>query len=261
MTSSIAIFIKQFQDFYKNAGVFLQFTIFPVMAFLMTYVVDIPDMPNDMQGAYFSNMFAGMFVGMTLVNVVAVAIAEDRGRNSLRFLLMAGVKSHEYLLGIGGVAFVCALATNSLFTIMMPGISLTQGLIMLASLMLGAIASVLIGAILGLSAKNEQAATSYSMAAGMFLGFGPMIANLSGNEAMEKIFRLFYTMNFVSENFDAPNIFQRLATTGINILVLSAAFAWVYGKQNKKTLRTQGDFGKIKSNRKAVGAMFIMVIR
>ena len=96
-----AIFIKQFQDILKNSGVMIQFLIFPLIAFLMTNVFDIgmPGMPD----SFFITMQAGMFVGMAVVSATASAIAEDREKNSLRFLLMAGVKSHQYLAGVGGV--------------------------------------------------------------------------------------------------------------------------------------------------------------
>ena len=254
MNSASAIFIKQFQDILKNSGVLIQFIIFPAMAFLMTHIVDIPDMPSDMQGAYFINMFAGMFIGMTLVSTVAIAIAEDREKNSLRFLLMAGVKSHEYLLGVGGVTLVCALVINSIFSIMMPDISYAQSLIMLASMMLGAIASIILGAILGMISMNEQTATSISMAAGSVLGFGPMIANLSGSETLEKAFRILYTMNFVNEDFRGAQIIERMGITIVNIMMLALAFAFVYRKQEPSIK------GGITLSKKVVAAMLVVAV-
>lgn len=230
MNSAIAIFIKQLQDILKNSGVLVQFVIFPGMAFMMTHVVELPDAPG-MSEAFFVNMFAGVFIGMTLIGTAAIAISEDREKNSLRFLLMAGVKSHEYLLGIGGVVFACALVVNVSFAIMTPDISMIQSLIMLASMMLGAVASIIFGAIIGMLSKNEQAATSVSMAAGSFLGFGPMIAAMSGNETLENLFRVFYTMNLVSDDFRTVDILQRIGIILANIMVLAFVFAWVYGKQ------------------------------
>jgi len=229
MNSACAIFIKQLQDILKNSGVLVQFVIFPFMAFLMTNVVDVgmPGMPE----SFFITMKAGMFVGMTLISTTATAIAEDREKNSLRFLLMAGVRSHEYLMGVGGVTLACALIICTLFAIMMPGASIIAMLIMLASLMLGAVASVLIGGTIGIISKNEQEATSLSMAAGMFLGFGPMIASISGNETLERIFRVFYTMNFIHDDVRTADAFQRFGIILANVIVFAAVFAWVYGKQ------------------------------
>jgi len=228
-TIATAIFIKQFQDIIKNPGVLVQFVIFPLMAFLMTHVVDI-GMPG-MPASFFITMNAGMFVGMGLIGAAATAIVEDRERNSLRFLLMAGVKSHEYLMGIGGAILALALVVCSVFAVMMPNASAIAMLVMLASLMLGAMASVLIGAITGLISRNEQEAVSISMVAGMLTGFGPMIANISGNDTLLRIFRVFYTMNFVHGDTGTSEALRSFGIILANVTVLAAAFAWVYGRQ------------------------------
>ena len=104
MRSAKAIFKKQLHDVRKNRMVLIQFIMLPMMAFVMTELVAKPaaDIPNSM----FVTMFAAMFVGMTPLMATASAIAEDRERKSLRFLVMAGVKPHEYLLGVGG--FYCS---------------------------------------------------------------------------------------------------------------------------------------------------------
>ena len=230
MTNSInAIFIKQFQDTLKNAGVLIQFIMMPSMAFLMTHIVNV-EMPGMPESAFIT-MFAGMFVGMGLLTATAGAIAEDREMNSLRFLMMAGVKSHEYLLGIGGVTLVLAFITNSVFTIMMPNASLLEMLTMLASLMLGSVASVFFGASIGLLSKNVQEAASVSSVAGLVIGFGPMIANLSGNATLERIFSILYTMNFVHGDLRTINALQSFAIIFANVLTFAVVFAWVYGKQ------------------------------
>ena len=229
MNSAGAIFIKQLQDLFKNADVLVQFVIFPGMAFLMTSVVDV-SMPG-MSESFFITVFAGMFVGMTLIGTTATAIAEDREKNALRFLLMAGVKSHEYLMGIGGVFLACALVVCAVFAAMMPGASILAMLIMLASLMLGATASVLIGGTIGIISKNGQAAISLSTAAGMLLGFGPMLANMSGNQTLERIFKVFYTMHFIHDDVRAADALRSIGVILANVLVFALVFAWVYAKQ------------------------------
>jgi len=226
VNSVAAIFVKQFQDIVKNPGVLVQFVMFPGMAFMMTNIVDMPGT----QDSFFIGIFAGVFVGMTLIGATATAIAEDMGNGSLRFLMMAGVKSHEYLLGIGGVIVVCASVVCVLFAAMMPGLSLPQRFVAWSSMVLGATASVMLGATIGMLVKNEQAATSVTTAVGLVLGFGPMIARLSGNESMERIFGIFYTMNFVLDDFRAGGAVRNFGVVLANVTVLAGAFAWVYGK-------------------------------
>jgi ABC-2 type transport system permease protein len=225
-----AIFIKQMQDMMKNMGVLVQFVIFPAMAFLMTRVIDMPYVPG-MFTMNFVGMFAEMFVGMTLIGTAATIIAEDREKKSLRFLMMAGVKPHQYLLGIGGVLLACSLVVSGIFTFLLEGATMNERLIYLASLMLGAIASILLGALIGMVAKNEQSAISLGTSAGMTLGFAPMIVNLSGNETIQRFLSIFYTMNFVSDDFQLDAVMQNMGIVLANVVILAIAFAVIYKKQ------------------------------
>jgi ABC-2 type transport system permease protein len=64
-----------------------------------------PGIPNSM----FVTQFSTIFAGMTLVTTVCTLIAEDKEKKSLRFLIMAGVKPQEYLLGIGSVVVLAGM--------------------------------------------------------------------------------------------------------------------------------------------------------
>ena len=230
MRSASAIFIKQVQDILKNKGVLLQAISFPVMAFVLTNFVELPhDIPDTM----FISLFAIMFIGLVIISNSATIIAEDRERKCLRFLMMAGVKSHQYLTGIGGVLLLFSLAVGAIFAAMMPGFTLIERLIFLGSLMLGAVASILLGAIVGMLAKNEQSSISLSMTVGMFMGFGPMVAAF--NETTGRLFSIFYTMNFIYHFGAYANMNRSLTIIMINIVVLALVFAWVYKKRGLRT--------------------------
>jgi len=227
MNSVGAIFIKQSQDIFKNKGVLIQFIIFPVIAFLMINVVD--EVSMGMDDNYFVTMFATMFVGMSLISTVSAVIAEDREKKSLRFLMMAGVKSHQYLLGIGGFFLVCAIIVSILFTTMMYNFPIIEKLTFLGSLMLGSVASILWGAIIGMIVKNEQAAISLGTTVGMIMGFGPMVATF--NETIANVFRIFYTMNFIYTEEAFQAIINHLSIMMLNIAVLAVVFVWIYRKR------------------------------
>ncbi|MCL2357571.1 MAG: efflux RND transporter periplasmic adaptor subunit [Defluviitaleaceae bacterium] len=245
--SASAIFIKQFRDVSKNPDVLSQFIIYPVMAFIMTHLIDVnmPGMPDSM----FITMFAKMFAGMAFVGAVAIVIAEDIEKNSLRFLLMAGVKSHEYLLGVGGVFLSFGIIGSAAFSALMPDADFSQRLAMWLSLMLGVAASILIGAIIGMTSKNQQAATGTGQMVGFLLSFGPFLATMSQNDTLMSIFRIFYTMNFVDTY--TTEIAENFAIIGANILILSLMFTIVYGKKNK---------GGAVVNKKAVAAILTIAL-
>ena len=257
MNSANAIYIKQFQDVLKNSGVLIQFIIYPAMAFMMTTLIgSVPGMPD----SQFVTMFAGMFVGMALIGSVAPAIAEDRGRNSLRFLLMAGVKSHEYLMGIGGVFLTFSLIGCVAFALLMPGASIIQMLIMILSMMLGCIASITLGAIIGMMSKNEQEAISISSLAGLVISFGPFIANISQNETMLRVFRVLYTMNFVFEQERANVMLENFGIILANVVLLALVFTWAYSKNQNEGKNEGKNEGGFAMNKKAVGTILTAAI-
>ena len=174
MRITTAIFIKQSNDILKNMGVLVQFIVFPGMAFVIVQLVDM-DL-DGLSDSFFISTFASMFIGMTLISASATAIAEDREKKSLRFLMMAGVKSHQYLMGVGGVFLVFTLIVGSTFAAIMPELSIVERLFMLVSLMLGAIASILLGAVIGMLSKNKQESRKKRNIASWFAeGFGAVL--------------------------------------------------------------------------------------
>jgi len=218
MKSARAIFIKQARDTLKNPSMLIQFIIFPVMAFIMTEFVakPEPEIPN----SQFVTMFAAMFSGMSPLVMTATAIAEDRERRSLRFLVMAGVKPYEYLCGIGGVILLASAVMSLLFAFM-GGFVGAEFWKFVAVIMLGSVASVILGATVGIFSKNQQAATALGMPIAMVLGFTPMLAMF--NETVEKIFNVFYTMqmNKVAIGFS----FEQTESMSEPVLIMLANIA------------------------------------
>ena len=222
-----AIFIKQAKDMLKNFSVLIMFILFPLVAFAMTALVS--DGMEGMPESMFTTMMASIFIGMSLIQSTTAVIAEDRENKSLRFLVIAGVKPHSYLLGIGGVIFVASFFTSVAFGFI-GRFNQSEFLAFMAIMMSGSIASIILGATVGIFSKNQQAATGLSMPLAMVLGFGPMVAQF--NESVERIFGIFYTqqINVVVNDFSA-GITQPLMVIWINIAVLSVLFAIAYRKK------------------------------
>jgi len=222
-----AIFIKQAKDMLKNFSVLVMFILFPVVAFAMTVLVarGNPDIPDNM----FTLMMASIFIGMALIQSASAVIAEDRETKALRFLVIAGVKPHSYLLGIGGVIFVASLFTSVAFGLI-GGFNQSEFLSFMAIMVSGAIASIILGATIGIFSQNHQAAAGLSMPIAMILGFGPMVAQF--NERAERIFRIVYTQQInVAANDFSVGIAQPLMIVWINIAVLAILFAFAYSKK------------------------------
>ena len=239
-----AIFRKQLKDTLKNPAVLINFFLFPLVALMMNFfampsIEGVPAEIADIIAAGMPNMalmMAAMFIGAGLIPPVAGFIAEDIEKKSLRFLTMAGVKPVSYLLGVGGVSLFLSAITSIAFGL----ISDFRGIdmwIFVAALMSAALASVLLGAMVGIASKNQQSAAGLSLPAAMVLGFGPMMAQF--NPAIGRILHPFYTqqLNLVADSLggtaDTP-LWQAFAIIWANVAVLGILFAVVYQKKGLK---------------------------
>ncbi|MDR1340344.1 MAG: ABC transporter permease [Prevotellaceae bacterium] len=226
-----AIFIKQAKDMIKNPMVLIQFIIYPVVALVMTELVvkSSEYIPANM----FITMMAGIFVGMALVTSTAAVIAEDMERKSLRFLIMAGVKPHEYLAGIGGF-LLCAGAVVSVVFGLIGNFTGMEFAKFLTVMIMTIAASIMLGATIGILAKNQQAATAISMPVAMIFGFAPMIASF--NRTVEKVADILYTqqLNVIVNDFSA-NFAKAILVIVVNMTVLLIFFVIAYKKKGLKS--------------------------
>jgi ABC-2 type transport system permease protein len=99
--------------------------------------------------------------------------------------------------------------------------------------MMGAAASIMLGAAIGMLSKNQQAATALSMPIAMILGFTPMIASF--NKTVEKYASILYTqqLNVIVNDFSA-NFTKALLVIGANMIVLTVFFMIAYTKKGLK---------------------------
>lgn len=215
----------------RNAEVLVMFIVFPVVALVMTQLVakSNNDIPNNM----FVTMMAAIFAGMGLITSMAGIIAEDIERKSLRFLIMAGVRPHEYLIGIGGFILLVGSVTSIFFALIgdFTGEELIKFLVIM---LLSVAASIILGATIGMLAKNQQAATAISMPIAMILGFTPMIAGFNGT--VEKVASILYTqqLNVIVNDLSA-NFAKAMMVIGINIIILVILFILTYRRKGLKT--------------------------
>jgi len=225
-----AVFIKQGLDMRRNPMTLIQFLVFPVVAFVFTVMVarpnpDIPDM-------MFVTMFAAIFAGMSVTVTIASVVAEDRERRSCKFLTMAGVKPQQYLLGVGGFIALVGLVIALTFAVM-SGFTGAQFVRFWGVIALGVVTSTVLGATLGILARNQQAATAIAMPVAMVLGFGPMLAQFSPSVA--RVFSVFYTQQVsVLANDPTASLTRPLLVIAANFVALLALFVAAYRARGLK---------------------------
>lgn len=186
MKNISAIFVRQLKDTIKNKSILIQFLMFPVMTLIMENTVKIDGMPSH----FFAELFAVMYVGMAPLTAVSAIISEEKEKNTLRVLLMANVKPHEYMLGVG--SYVWLLCMSGAVVI---GLSTGYCAAEFASFMLimavGFIISIMMGATVGLISKSQMVAASITIPLMMVPSFLPMLAMF--NSTIEKIAKFCYT--------------------------------------------------------------------
>ena len=248
-----AIFVKQLKATIKTLESLIQFIIFPLLAWMMGFMMnqdamvegfyeldlgqDMIDMLSAQVVSSMPNMVtmqATIFIGMGLIPVVAGIISDDMERKSIRFLSMAGVKPGQYIRGIGGVVFLLSFFSSLAFTFI-GGFFGMDTLIFMGAMMSGAVASIILGATIGMFCGNVQSASGLAMPFALVLGFGPLFAQFS--DTIARIWHVSYTqqLNVIADYLDfgysGTPLWESFAIIWANIAVLGVLFALVYKKK------------------------------
>ena len=215
----------------KNPMVLVMFIIFPAVALVMTQLIakSNDDIPNNM----FVTMMSAIFAGMGLITSASGIIAEDIERKSLRFLIIAGVKPYQYLIGTGGFLLLAGAVTSVAFALI-GDFNAMETVKFLTVMIASTAASIILGAAIGMLSKNQQAATSLGMPIAMLLGFAPMIAAF--NETVKKFAGVLYTqqMNVIVNDFSVSMV-KPLLVIAVNIAVFTILFIIAYKKKGLKS--------------------------
>lgn len=209
-----AVFMKQMLDTVKNKTVFIQFLMFPIMAVIMENAVKIENMPEH----FFAKLFAVMFIGMAPLSCMSAIISEEKEKNTLRVLMMSGVKPWQYLAGTGIYVFIMCTVGTAVFAVLgeYNGKELA---LFIVSLTFGIVLSELIGAAIGIFSKNQMSATSLTLPVMMIFSFSPMLSMF--NETIKKIAGITYLQQI-------SNIINEIGISEISIksvVVIAANFA------------------------------------
>lgn len=178
---------------------------------------------------YFVNMFAPMFAAMAPLMSMQSIVAEEKEKNTLRVLMMSGVKPWEYLLGVGGYVWLFCMAGAGIICLA-GGYKSKEAAVFMAIMSVGILCSLLIGAAVGTGSKGQMSAASVSLPLMLAFMLLPMLSMF--NETIEKFGKLIYTVQIGSllSRLSAPEI-----TAGSIIIIavnmaLAGAFTMAYKK-------------------------------
>jgi len=253
MNAIKAIFNKQLADLPKNISVSMMFVMFPAISLLFGFVMGEGDPAF---AAAMNVQFGMIFASMTPMVMIGNAIAEDNEYKALRFMVTAGVKPVQYLAGLISFTMIISIFPILAFAFI-GGYPMPEVLIFIGLVLLGCLASSIIGAIVGIFSKNVQQASAIYTPLGMVFAFMPMLA-LFSDTIRTIAFPLFSVQIFVAlmDVTSPPYIVQgggyfdgvwvpnevpyeamslglpiALAIIGANVLVFGVLFAIAYKKK------------------------------
>lgn len=169
-----ALFFKELKDFSKNWNVSIMIFLPLGFAFIMSKMIG-----NTAEGSF---MVMSMTVGMNLAIVslfcIAMLIAEEKEKNTLRTLSLSGISPVEFLMGKGIMMFFVATIVNVLIYFMANGkVEFIVHFLLLTSIV--NICMIILGALVGIISPNQMSTGVWGMPAMLVLYIAPSLGKLS----------------------------------------------------------------------------------
>lgn len=230
-----ALFKKEVKDFFKNMNV-LFMCIMPI-GFCILYSKLFG---GNRTGEYIAEWkMLLLCVGMNLVLVssfvIAMLIAEEKEKNTLRTLMLSAVSPWEFLAGKALITLVVSIVINiAMFFIAGVNAQYLGKYILLTTLVV--ISMIEIGAVVGIISPNQMATGIVGMPILMIILMVPMFAGLS--KTLKKIAEFLpnYNMNLMLEKVFKGDTIGTGSAYSISVILIwiilsAAAFAITYNKR------------------------------
>ena len=181
------------------------------------------------QPAEFVIAFAPMFVGMGMVGTASSFVMGDKVTMNLRFMAMAGVKPHQYLLGTGGALLVIGFGAMVVYS----QIARFSGDVLINFLLVSAVGSS-IAILLGMSIGMFKFPW-LGQPIGIMLAFGTMLSE--ANETLASVFYYTFTMQIFNAlasiveygHVDMARIMQIMLGNAVVVVILFTIVNWKHG--------------------------------
>lgn len=222
------IFEKQLKDTLKNKTILIQFVMMPIMTIIFNSIIKNAD------ENFFIRIFASMFVGMAPLTSVAAVIAEEKEKNTLRVLLLSGVKPWQYFTAVGGYIWLACMVGAGIMCLAGKYAG-KEAVFFMGIMAVGILVSVLIGATIGVFAKHQMSATSLTIPIMMVFSFLPMLAAF--NDKIAKVAKFTYTEQInrlIGQIGDLSVTKENLLVIAGNTLIALVLFFLAYRKRGLK---------------------------
>lgn len=234
MKSSIrkikALVKKEFIDFTRNNNV----SIISLLPLILVIIFGTISKNNeDFPLAGFSLLSLGINMNLVFVSSFAMSmmIAEEKEKMTLRTLMLSSVKPLEFLISKAIIVFIISFFTNSAIYIF-TGLSMNYFLLYVIISIPLAWIMMLIGACIGMIAKNQMATSFYGMPVilvfmlfplfGSINSFLEYIVNLLPNQVVFNL--LEQRINLIEYSFPWSEVLTLIVWFGLSTLLFIYTF-------------------------------------
>lgn len=214
------LFIKDIKNLLRNPNVAFMLILPIGFALLYGKIMTAPQGYEDELKNYIFNLCTLLNVGVVPISIVAMCIAEEKEKFTLRTLILSNVSAVEFLIDKVLVGLVLFLIENILifFVCKLDFILFPKYMLIL---IITAISALLFGAAVGLIAK-DQMSTGYYSTPVMLLFMSPIFGMM--NDTIAKIVR-FIPTNSMIEFFNMKQFSELISKDGL--ISIAVVVGWI----------------------------------
>jgi len=230
-----ALFKKEIKDLGKNMNILLMCTLPIIFSIIYSKMLGGNTSIGHPEKIDILIMCLGMNLVLVCSFVIAMLIAEEKEKNTLRTLMLSAVSPWEFLAGKALITLLVSVIINvAMFFIVGVNIQYLGQYILLTTLVI--FSMIGIGAVIGIIAPNQMATGVVGMPVLMIFYMMPLFAEM--NKTITKISEFLpnYNLSLLLKNVVKGTPLPRGYTFSISlillwILIAAIAFAYTYNKK------------------------------
>ncbi|MBU3091037.1 ABC transporter permease [Clostridium sp. CF011] len=230
-----ALFKKEIKDLSKNMNVLLMCMMPIILSVIYSKLFGGSTSGAHMQEAYILSMCLNMNLTLVSSFVIAMLIAEEKEKNTLRTLMLSAVSPLEFLAGKAIITLLVSVIINiSIFFIIGIDAQYLGRYILLTTLVV--FSMIEIGAVIGIIAPNQMATGVIGMPVLMILLMVPIFAKF--NKTLARIAEILpnYNMDIMLEKVFKGQIIGTESAYGIFVIlawivIAAGGFVYIYSKR------------------------------
>lgn len=184
-----ALFIKDIKNLFRNPNVAFMLILPIGFAFFYSYVIKIPNEA----GLYVFDLCTVLNMGVVPISIVAMSIAEEKEKNTLRTLMLSNVSAVEFMIAKLVLGIVMFLGVNILVYFIC-GVDIVLFPWIMFVVFVTSLSALMFGAVIGLISK-DQMATGYYSTPVMLLFMAPIFGLMS--ESIAKVTQFIPTHSMI----------------------------------------------------------------